>query len=75
MLSTKDNPYNPFTQFDQWYNYDMDLGYDSSGYLARIVRTSDTFTDDENNLLIEGAIDDIIRLDFLNLYIKVKSTD
>lgn len=75
MLSTKDNPYNPFTHFDEWYRFDLEKGYDSSGFLARIARTSDVFTEEENNLLLEGAIDDIIRLDFMNVYIKVKSNN
>ncbi len=39
MLTTVDNPYDPFDQFDEWFNYDMDLGYNSSAYLARIAFT------------------------------------
>lgn len=71
-LSTKDNPYNPFDQFDSWYQFDMDKGYCSCSYLARIARTSDQFTEEENNQEIERAIDEIIKYDFMNNYIKVK---
>lgn len=71
MLTTIDNPYNPFKQFDLWYLYDISKGYNSSAYLARIARTSEQFTDEENNKEVERAIDEIIKYDFTNLYKKV----
>ena len=72
MLTTKDNPFNPFTQFDQWYLFDIEKGYYSCGLLARIARTSEQFSDRENELEIERAIDEIIKYDFTNNYIKVE---
>ena len=72
MLTTVDNPYDPFDQFDEWFNYDMDLGYNSSAYLARIAFTSDQLSDKENEREIERAIDEIIKYDPFNLYVKVK---
>ena len=72
MLSTFDNPYNPFVDFDSWLMFDMEKGYNSCGYLARIARTSDQFSEEENNLEVERAIDEIIKHDFMNLYIKVR---
>lgn len=71
-LTTVDNPYNPLKDFDSWYRFDMDKGYNSCAYLDRIARTSDAFTDEENKREIERAIDEIIKYDFLNLYRKVK---
>ena len=70
-LSTFDNPYDPFEQFDSWNRFDMDKGYYSCAYLDRIARTSDQLTEQENNLEIERAIDEIIKYDPLNIYIKV----
>ena len=70
-LTTIDNPFDPFDQFDSWYRFDMDKGYCSCSYLARIARTSDQFTDQENNQEIERAIDEIIKYDFKNIYKKV----
>lgn len=75
MLTTIDNPYNPFTQFDEWFLYDVGKGYDSCSYLGRIAKTSDEFTEEENNQEIERAIDEIIEYDFMNIYKKVKETD
>lgn len=74
-LSTIDNPFDPFDQFDSWWNFDHDKGYCSSEYLARIARTSDALTDEENDREVERAIDEIIRYDFMNIYKKVKRED
>lgn len=73
-LTTKDNPYDPFTQFNEWYNFDIDKGYNSCGYLDRIAHTSDQLSDEENAREIERAIDEIIKYDFMNNYKKVKTT-
>lgn len=71
MLTTIDNPFDPFEQFTQWFLFDTEKGYNSSAYLARIAKTSDSLTDKENDQEIENAIDEIIRLDFMNIYKKV----
>ena len=72
MLTTVDNPYDPFDNFKEWYMYDVQKGYNSSSYLARIAKTSDEMTDFENDEEIERAIDEIIEHDFMNIYVKVK---
>ena len=71
-LTTFDNPYNPFEQFSDWFLFDVEKGYNSCAYLARIARTSEQFSDEENNREIERAIDEIIQYDFMNIYKKVK---
>ena len=71
-ITTFDNPFDPFSQFDQWFLYDETKGYHTCSYLGRIAKTSDEFTDEENAEEIERAIDEIIRYDFLNVYKKVK---
>lgn len=70
-LTTFDNPYNPFTQFERWFLFDTEKGYNSCGYLARIARTSDEMSDSEYDSEIEAAIDEIIKYDFRNIYKKV----
>lgn len=75
MLSTIDNPFNPFEDFDSWFLFDVEKGYNSCSYLARIAKTSNEFTEEEEAEEIERAIDEIIQYDFMNLYIKVKQPD
>lgn len=70
-LTTFDNPFDPFEQFTSWFKFDEANGYHSSAYLGRIARTSDEFTEDENNREIERAIDEIIQYDFRHIYKKV----
>lgn len=72
MLSTIDNPFNPFKDFISWLLFDNEKGYNSCDYLGRIAKTSDSLTDEENDEEIERAIDEIIKYDFLNIYTKVK---
>ena len=72
MLTTFDNPYNPFDEFTSWFMFDEEKGYHSCAYLGRIAKTSDQLSDEENAQEIERAIDEIIKYDFQNIYKKVK---
>ena len=71
MLTTIDNPFNPFDDFTSWFLFDVQKGYNSCGYLAIIARTSEQLSDEEYNSEIERAIDEIIKYDFMNIYKKV----
>ena len=72
-LSTVDNPYNPFTQYDSWFLYDVEKGYNSSALLARVIDSNPSlYNQDVDDEDIENAIDSIIKNDFMNLYIKVR---
>lgn len=76
MLTTFDNPWNPFEEFTQWFLFDtVEKGYNSCGLLARFARTSNQLSDFENNEEIERAIDRIIALDFMHIYRKVRASD
>lgn len=72
MLTTIDNPFDPFEQFTSWMLFDKEKGYDSSERLMRIANISDDMTQKEVDEEIERAIDEIIKYDFMNIYIKVK---
>ena len=63
MLTTVDNPYNPFVQFDEWFAFDSQKGYNSCGLLARFARTSYDLSDQDN---IEATNDAIIRIVLMN---------
>ena len=71
MLTTIDNPYDPFTQFKQWFTFDMQKGYNCCGVLGRLAFTSSSLSENENNFALEQAINDLIDADPLHIYQKV----
>lgn len=71
MLTTFDNPYDPFDNFVEWFLFDVQKGYNTCSYLARIARSSEEFSVIEDKEETERAIDEIINHDFLNIYKKV----
>ena len=71
MLTTFDNPFDPFDDFVSWFLFDESKGYGTCSKLARIARHSDEFSTIEDKLETERAIDEIIKYDFLNIYKKV----
>lgn len=70
MLTTIDNPYDPFEDFDNWNEYDTEKGYFTCAYLARIARCSDELSEADEDLAIETAIDEIVKLNPLGIYRK-----
>ena len=71
MITTIDNPFDPFEDFAKWYIYDSGKGYNTCGLLALMTHTSDSLIDEVNDYLIEDAIDSIIENDFLHIYKKL----
>lgn len=70
-ITTVDNPYDPFDDFEKWYNFDCLKGYNSCCYLARLARTSDSLSDYENDIEVGKAIDKIVDSDPTGIYRKV----
>lgn len=71
-LTTFDNPYDPFDQFASWFLFDVEKGYNTCSYLARIAQLSDDMSEEEVDAETERAIDEIIEYDFMNIYKKIK---
>ena len=71
MLTTIDNPFNPFTQWDEWKRYDEDKKYYTCSYLARIAKTSDDLSEADYNKAIDDAIEEIVNLNINGMYTKV----
>jgi hypothetical protein len=59
MLTTVDNPWNPFTNYDEWYEYDHAMGYDTPGLLARVSIVSLDVSDPDFELSIEQAMNEV----------------
>ena len=71
MLTTTDNPFDPFTQLDQWNQFDIMKGYGTLAYLARVVNTSSELSDASQSEAIEQAIDEIMKENPLGIYRRV----
>lgn len=70
-LTTVDNPYDPFTEFANWFIYDTQHGYNTCALLARLTKTAESSTEQEVNDEINRAQARIIEL-FPDLYKRVK---
>lgn len=70
-LTTTDNPYDPFDEFNKWYLWDVQHGYHTSAYLGRVARTSGDLSEVDDNLANEQAIDEIVELNLVGIYRKV----
>lgn len=76
MLTTIDNPYDPFDQFTNWLLFDKEKGYNSCEKIARLAKVSDDMSQKEIDEETERAIDRLIELDFTDTFTKVtKKTD
>lgn len=73
MLTTVDNPFDPFTQFDDWYAFDTRSGYNTSALLARVVVSSDDLSEADQSAAIESAIDEIVKENVSGVHRKVSS--
>ena len=71
MLTTIDNPYDPFDDFDRWLEFDMSMNYNSCPLLARICNTSNELGDEQYIHDVEIAIDEIIEMDPFKIYKKI----
>lgn len=77
MLTTVDNPYSPLDDFDAWYSQDLQLAMLNNrpttfGLIDRLAGSSEYLSEDERDLMIEQAIDDIIANDKENIYVRIK---
>lgn len=70
-LTTLDNPYDYFTQFDEWYAFDTAKGYNTCSYLARVALTSTEMSEKDYEKAVEVAVDDAVRLNLTGNYKKV----
>lgn len=61
MLTTFDNPFNPFTEFDRWWKEDLLLGHDCCGLLANESNVSDIASDEVNDNAIIEAMERIVK--------------
>lgn len=70
-LTTKDNPHDYFKEFDQWYGYEVLTGGRVLSSLGDNAFTSNDLSYEENAREVERAIDDIIKKDPIDEFVKI----
>ncbi len=84
MLTTIDNHFDPFTQFDEWLAFDLSesmksyapktkqfLRRDCCSYVSAQCLTSDELSFEDQNDDVAHAVDEIVRTNPLGIYTKV----
>ena len=66
-LTTSDNPFNPITQWDSWYEFDEEKGYKTCQYLAHIAHPGSGLSEGDEDAIIEAAIDEIVGVNIIGL--------
>lgn len=74
-ITTIDNPFNPFDDFENWFLFDCEKNYYTLNKLARLSKVDDSMTEKEESKEIERAIERLIEIDPLDIYIKVYKKD
>ena len=70
MLTTFDNPYNPFVDFSSWYMFDCENDHNTCGRLARLLNVDNEMTEKEVDEERIRAIDFMLKYDFEGIYFK-----
>lgn len=70
-LTTADNPFNPFVDFNDWFAFDSSKGYNTIAFLARVVVSSDELSEADQHQAFELGIDEILETDVTGLYLRV----
>ena len=75
MLTTIDNPFDPFTEFDSWFQFDEEKGYHTCQFLAKISKASSDMSEKDYEYWNDLAIDEIVRFNVRGIDKKVTKED
>jgi hypothetical protein len=71
MLTTVDNPHDPFTEFIEWFDWDRRMNYHTPSLLGRVSFSSEELSEADQDAAIEEAIDIIVRENVSGVHRKV----
>lgn len=74
-LTTIDNPFDPLTDFENWYAFDVQNDYHSSALLARLTFSSSELSEADEDAAIEAAIDEIVKYNVSGVHRKIVKVD
>lgn len=66
-LTTSDNPYNPFTDYDKWRRFDtVEHDYNTESYLDRISHSTTELGDELYLADLESTIDEAVKYNLIS---------
>jgi hypothetical protein len=68
LLTTVDNPWNPFTHWDEWLSFDTHAGYNTMQLLARVTVSSDELSETDQDIAVDDAMREILSENVLGIY-------
>ena len=71
MVTTMDNPWNPFTHYHKWLDYDSEYGYNTDQWIYILSKTSSDLVKEEMEEQIDAGVDRLLELDPFGLHVKV----
>lgn len=75
MVTTMDNPWNPFTHYHEWLSYDMEKGYNTGEWIHILTRTSNDLLPEEVDEQIDAGIARLLEIDPYGIHVKLYSYD
>lgn len=72
MLSTSDNPYNPYKDFSSWYDWDVEHGYNTCAFLDRVATHMRPDHASHDHAFLNSVIESIVKHNVLGVYISVE---
>ena len=70
-LTTYDNPFDPASNFEQWYSFDSVKGYYTCNYLAKVLDETDGLSEAELDEQTDQAIMHIVESDPRGIYLYI----
>lgn len=64
MLTTTNNPWNPYTQFDEWFAFDLNFGHNCLAQMMRRIEIPDNLTEEEQDFILDETCRDIAKDNF-----------
>lgn len=71
-LTTLDNPFDPFTNFENWNRFDEDHGYFTLSKICRVKNGDDELDDEREQEYLEEAIDTLLSFNLYGNWRKVE---
>ena len=68
MLTTVDNPWNPWTNYSEWFEFDHEQGYDTPNLLARVANVSLNVSEFDFESELTEAMNEIVKLNVSGMH-------